>query len=114
MKTNVYKDYPVFSMGGNVTRRLLACCQGENGYTLNYLTAKAGDSAPLHSHPHLQVVYMLEGEGIFHVGDETMTITAGDVVEIDSNVPHTFDSFSKDSRWLEFFTPVREDFLPGK
>lgn len=114
MKINVCKDLPEISMGGNVTRKLLAYQEGENGYTVNYLKAKAGDTAPLHSHPHLQVVYMMEGEGVFHVGEETMTLTPGDVVQIDSNVPHTFDSFSKDSIWLEFFTPVREDFLPGK
>lgn len=113
MKTNLFKDYPTFHMGPTVTRRLVACEQGENGYTINYMSAKAGNGAPLHSHPHLQVVYVLSGEGVFHVGDETMTIRTGDVVQIDSNVPHTFDSFATDMVWLEFFTPVREDFLPG-
>lgn len=114
MKKNMFHDLPEISMGGQVTRKLLAYQQGENGYTVNCLKAKAGEGAPLHSHPHLQVVYMLEGEGVFHVGDETTTMKAGDVVQVDSNVPHTFDSFTKDSIWLEFFTPEREDFMPGK
>ena len=27
-------------------------------------------------------------------------------------VTHTFTSIEEDAEWLEFFTPVREDFLP--
>jgi quercetin dioxygenase-like cupin family protein len=55
---------------------------------------------------------MLSGKGDFRCGDEVSTITAGDLIQIDSNVPHTFDAVYEDAQWLEFFTPNREDYKP--
>ena len=113
MKYNLFKDQPAASMAPTVTRRLLAYQAGENGYTINLMKAAAGTKAPAHSHPHLQVVYMLSGRGVFRCGDELQEITAGDTIQIDSGVPHTFDSISEDSTWLEFFTPERQDYAPA-
>ena len=50
--------------------------------------------------------------GVFLCGEEEQMLQAGDTVQIDANVPHTFTSIEEDAEWLEFFTPVREDFLP--
>ncbi|MCQ2437546.1 MAG: cupin domain-containing protein [Clostridia bacterium] len=112
MKINACIDFPAVAMGPTVSRKLLAYEQGENGYTINLMSAKAGAGAPPHAHPHLQAVYIISGEGTFRVGDETKVIKAGDMVQIDGNVPHTFDDFAQDTTWLEFFTPVREDYIP--
>jgi quercetin dioxygenase-like cupin family protein len=112
MNLNPYAALAEVNMTPVVTRKLLAYQEGENGYTINLLKAKAGAVAPLHSHPHLQVVYVLSGKGDFRVGDEVQTITAGDVIQIDANVPHTFDSVAEDTEWMEFFTPNREDYKP--
>lgn len=112
MKLNLFKELPLYPMGPAVKRELIAYQEGENGYTVNRLIAPAGAGAPLHSHPHLQFNYMISGCGEFQVGDETVTLKAGDTLQIDSNVPHTFNSFSEPTEWLEFFTPVREDFKP--
>ena len=95
-----------------VTRKLLAYQPGENGYTVNLMSARAGAGAPAHSHPHLQVVYVLSGKGDFFCDGEEKTLGAGDVVQIDANLPHTFNSFAEDTVWLEFFTPERLDFKP--
>lgn len=112
MKYNLFHSLPESAMTPTVSRKLLAYQEGENGYTVNLMKAAAGSSAPAHSHPHLQVVYILSGKGDFLCGEEIQTVTAGDTIQIDSNVPHTFDSFAEDTVWLEFFTPVREDFRP--
>lgn len=112
MKYNPFKTQPTVHMTPTVTRNLLAYQAGENGYTLNLMKAAAGTKAPLHSHPHLQVVYVLSGRGVFRCGDDLQELTAGDTVQIDSGVPHTFDSISEDATWLEFFTPEREDYAP--
>jgi quercetin dioxygenase-like cupin family protein len=112
MKLNPYAARPAVNMTPEVARKLLAYQEGENGYTINLMQAKAGAAAPPHSHPHLQVVYMLSGKGDFRCGDEVSTITAGDLIQIDSNVPHTFDAVYEDAQWLEFFTPNREDYKP--
>ena len=65
-----------------------------------------------HSHPHTQVDYLLEGEIDMQVGDEVRRMHAGDIVQVPGNVPHAFCRVYRDTRWLEFFTPAREDILP--
>ena len=40
MKLNPCKNVPAAQMGPAVTRQLLAYCEGENGYTVNYMTGK--------------------------------------------------------------------------
>lgn len=46
------------------------------------------------------------------VGDEVRRMHAGDIVQVPGNVPHAFCRVYQDTRWLEFFTPAREDILP--
>lgn len=112
MMFNPYKDLDEYKMGPMVTRNLLAFDDDEKGYTLNKLSAKKGAEGPMHSHPHKQVVYVLEGSGLFSADGNDFDIKAGDVVEIGSNEPHTFLMFYEDTQWLEFFTPQRDDFRP--
>lgn len=112
MKYNPFQHLPAVHMTPTVTRKLLAYEDSEGGYTINYMQAAAGTQAPPHSHPHRQVVYMLSGKGVFRCGEELQALTSGDVIQIDPDVPHTFDSISEDAAWLEFFTPQREDYRP--
>ena len=95
--------------GPGVTRRVLAYNKGlmcvEN-------TFEKGAVGALHSHPHTQVDYLLEGEIDMQVGDEVRRMHAGDIVQVPGNVPHAFCRVYRDTRWLEFFTPAREDILP--
>jgi len=112
MKKNAYSALEPIAMGPTVTRKLLAYEAGEKGYTVNFMTAKAGTSAPLHSHPHVQIVYMLTGSMDFQCGEEVEKLVPGDVVEIPGDVPHTSNQVHEDSTWLEFFVPEREDFKP--
>ena len=112
MKLNPYQHLPEYPMAPTAHRRLLAYQAGENGYTLNFMFAAKGTKAPPHSHPHLQVVYVLSGSGIFRCGEETAPMKAGDVLQIDGGVPHTWEEVFEDIESLEFFTPEREDFAP--
>lgn len=112
MKLNPLSAYPPIQMSPNCSMERL--CYDDTGktYTLNRLTGKAGPGAPLHSHPHRQIDYIVSGKGEFQVGDEKITVTAGDTIQIEPDVPHTFTRFDEDTVFLEFFTPVREDFIP--
>ena len=91
---------------------------GGSGYLGAELVQQAGSlgtyrvSATYHSHPHTQVDYLLEGEIDMQVGDEVRRMHAGDIVQVPGNVPHAFCRVYRDTRWLEFFTPAREDILP--
>ena len=112
MKLNAFAKLPEVFMTPIISRKLLAFQEGENSYTLNLMQAKAGATAPAHNHPHRQIVYVLSGRGDFQCGEEIREMKAGDVLEIDPHVPHTFASFAEDTQWLEFFVPFREDYRP--
>jgi len=69
-------------------------------------------TSPLHSHPHEQLCYMLEGTGIFWMEDEEFEVRPGDVIHIPSNVPHGMVvTGDKPVLNIDIFTPIREDFL---
>jgi quercetin dioxygenase-like cupin family protein len=63
---------------------------------------------PLHSHPHEQVSYMVEGEVYLLVeNEEKVLLKPGDHFAIPSNVPPFV-------RIIDCFTPLREDFKDSK
>lgn len=67
-------------------------------------------SAP-HAHPHEQCTYVLEGEFVFHVGEESRTVKAGDSIYMPPELLHNCELRSEKGRLLDIFTPIREDFL---
>ncbi|MCD8036496.1 MAG: cupin domain-containing protein [Clostridiales bacterium] len=112
MKINQLKDVaPIQLSPNNVMEKL---CYDDTGdtYTLNRIVSTKGPGGPLHSHPHRQVDYVVKGQGTFQIGDEKMVIKTGDTVQIEPNEPHTFTWFDEDTVFLEFFTPIREDYKP--
>ena len=109
MRKNIFKALDLVPMGA-LTRELLSYEAGENGYTVIRLVGKKGPGATLHTHPHLQFVYILKGKLALQVGEEKAWLEPGDTVQIESGVPHGVVEFAEDSEWLEFFTPEREDF----
>ena len=52
MQYNIFQNLPAQAMTPEVSRKLLAYQEGEGGYTVNLMQAKAGAQAPAHSHPH--------------------------------------------------------------
>ncbi len=109
MQLNPYQDLPWEQLMPTARRKLLC---SDKDYMFVLMECKAGTAQPLHSHPHTQVDYLLEGEIDMQVGDEVRRMHAGDIVQVPGNVPHAFCRVYRDTRWLEFFTPAREDILP--
>jgi quercetin dioxygenase-like cupin family protein len=72
-----------------------------------------GAAAPLHSHPHEQVSYIVSGRFEFTVGEETREVGEGDSVYIASGVSHGVKALAH-AVIVDVFTPQREDLLPGK
>src|SRR5215468_7666898 len=60
---------------------------GEN-ITLAFLNMKKGCVVPLHHHDSEQFSYCISGSMRFKIGGEELTLKAGEIVEIPSNVPH--------------------------
>lgn len=65
----------------------------------------------MHSHPHEQMGYLIEGELEFTIGDEKRTVKPGDVWRIPGGIEHGCRTGDKASRAIDIFHPVREDYL---
>ena len=55
---------------------------------------------------------MIKGTMDFRIGDEKRTMKPGDVAVIPGGVEHE-GHFTEDTEVIDFFAPVREDFLTG-
>jgi quercetin dioxygenase-like cupin family protein len=54
------------------------------------VNAKPGQGPPLHTHPYVEVIFMLEGCATVIVGNEQREAKAGDIAVIPANTPHRF------------------------
>lgn len=58
--------------------------------TFIVVEAPAGTGPKLHSHPYKEVFIILEGEGIFTIGEKTIVATAKSILIVPENIPHKF------------------------
>lgn len=77
--------------------------------TFGCVTLEAGVIAPLHSHPHEQWTYVLEGEMEFTLEGETQLLLPGMGALIPSNAVHGAKAVTA-CKVIDVFTPVREDY----
>ena len=56
----------------------------------SWWTARPVAGAVLHTHPYEEVFVTLEGEATFTVGEETIEVSAGQIVVAPAGVPHKF------------------------
>jgi quercetin dioxygenase-like cupin family protein len=73
-----------------------------------------GAIVPTHAHENEQITYLLEGVLRLWVGEEEEEITlhAGEVLHIPSNVPHRAEAL-EDCLDVDVFSPPRQDWLDG-
>ena len=77
--------------------------------TLAYWNIEAGSTLPNHSHPHEQVVNIIEGELELNASGEVRIMTPGQVAVLPGNVPHSGKAIT-DCKVIDVFYPVREDY----
>mgnify|MGYP000088426065 CR=1 FL=1 len=75
---------------------------------LTELTADR-DPTEQHAHPWEQLCFVLDGQGEFEVGGETVEVEAGDLFLVPPGVPHAAKA-PKDELSILFFGPLREDY----
>ncbi len=64
-----------------------------------------------HSHPFEQVVYIVQGRVIFHVGDESIEAGPGSLIRIPPDVVHYGEPVGDEPAMnLDIFSPIREDY----
>jgi quercetin dioxygenase-like cupin family protein len=78
--------------------------------TLAYWRVEAGAEIPEHSHPHEQIVNLIEGQFELVVDGEARQIEQGSIALIPGGVSHSGRAIS-DCRIIDVFYPVREDYL---
>ena len=91
-----------------IGRRVISGKQG----TMVYWRMKAGAHVAAHKHPHEQFVWVIKGAIGLRIGTEERTIKPGDIAVIPGGVEHEA-FFPEDTEVIDFFAPVREDFLSG-
>lgn len=94
-------------LGEGVSRKILA--YSENMMAVE-ITFKTGAVGKLHSHPHEQCSYILEGVFEFQVGNEKRVVKAGDMTYKQPNIEHGVVCLEA-GKLLDVFTPMRKDFV---
>lgn len=77
--------------------------------TFGLVEIKAGSNLPMHSHPHEQITYILEGQLDMTIDRKECKLTAGMYYVIPSNVLHGAVAVT-DCKVIDVFNPVREDY----
>jgi quercetin dioxygenase-like cupin family protein len=106
-----WDQIPAESLKGTITRRVIS---GEKSM-IAHVYLKKGDDVPRHSHENEQLTYILEGTLRLWFGnndEREVTLKAGEVVVIPSNVPHRALAL-EDTLDVDIFCPPRQDWLTG-
>lgn len=90
-----------------VTRRILSYTKD---LMMCEITFKKGAKGNMHSHPHLQITYIVKGSYLFTIDGETKEVKAGDSLYMPANSVHGTVAL-EDSVLVDVFSPMREDFL---
>ncbi|EQD30183.1 Cupin 2, conserved barrel domain protein [mine drainage metagenome] len=91
-----------------VQRRILA--HGPSAMLVLYRIAP-GNAFPKHTHPHAQYGTVLEGGGLFTIGDASWKMVRGDAYYVPPDVPHELHADPDHATVvLDVFAPEREEF----
>ena len=101
------KDAEGENASPGVIRKVLAYCDALMCVENKFETGAAG---ALHSHPHTQITYVAEGRFRFTIGDEVREVSRGDTLCKQNGISHGCVCLEKGTL-VDFFTPMREDFL---
>ncbi len=91
--------------------RMKTLCYGTRTLMTEFVL-KQGSILPLHSHPHEQTGYLVQGHIRLRIGTQEHDVTAGDSWCIPGGQEHGAATV-EDSIAVEVFAPVREDYLPA-
>ena len=105
-----FKDIEGEAAAPGVVRKVLAYCD-ELMCVVNEF--EEGAIGSIHSHPHTQITYVAEGRFRFTIGDEEKEVGRGDSLCKQNEVKHGCVCLEK-GVLLDFFTPMRKDFIGVK
>jgi quercetin dioxygenase-like cupin family protein len=106
-----WNEMPAEPLKGGMSRKLITA----DRMMIAHVYFKKGDDVPQHSHENEQLTYILEGALHFWFGpngSREITVRAGEVVVIPSNVLHRALAL-EDTLDVDVFCPPRQDWLAG-
>lgn len=102
------KNVPAKDLGGGVERKVLSYSKNLMACELRF---EKGAVGALHSHPHEQIGYIISGRLVYQeAGCEDKILETGDTYYVAPNVVHGVQIL-EDTKLLDIFTPMREDFV---
>jgi quercetin dioxygenase-like cupin family protein len=106
-----WSDLPEERVTDAISRKLITGDQ----MMIAHVYLKKDALVPQHSHHNEQITYILSGALHFWIGadrSEEVTVRAGEVLHIPSNVPHEARAL-EDTLDVDVFNPPRQDWLDG-
>ncbi len=101
-----WETVPTEILSGTISRKVIT---GDKAMVAQVFIAKDG-IVPLHQHESEQITYILKGALRFRLEGREVTVHAGEVLHIPSNVPHEAVAL-EDTLDLDIFSPIRHDWL---
>jgi quercetin dioxygenase-like cupin family protein len=74
------------------------------------ITFEKGSRGNTHSHPHVQITYVIKGSFAFTIDGETKVVNAGDSLLMPSGSVHGCECLEA-GMLCDVFSPMRKDFL---
>ena len=100
-------DITLTNLGGGVARKVLAYDEDLMSVEVHF---EKGAVGAMHTHPHTQISYVLEGKFEATIDGEVRIISKGDTYITEPDVPHGVKCLEAGAL-LDVFTPMRADFL---
>lgn len=106
-----WDDIDAETLKGTITRRMIT----GTSMMIAEVRLRKGDLVPQHAHHNEQITFITQGALHFKLGefgDREVTVRAGEVLVIPSNLPHSAEAL-EDTIDIDIFSPPREDWLNG-
>ena len=103
----IYSDIDSERPVEGAQRKILA--YSDDMMCVEYHMEVGATTAP-HSHPHTQIIYIVDGAFEFVIDGEKKILKKGDSALVKGNLAHSIVCVEKGTT-LDFFAPMREDFV---
>lgn len=103
-----WNEIPEEQMSAAISRQVV---HGET-MTVARIRLRKGAVVPLHQHKNEQISMVESGVMRFVISGEERILRSGETLTIPPNAPHLVEAL-EDSRALDVFSPVREDWIRG-
>ena len=101
------KEIKLTNVADGVSRKILAADGSLMAVEVNFDKASVG---ALHTHPHEQISYVVEGVFEYTIEDEMKVLSKGDSCYVAPNLSHGVVAL-ENGKIFDVFAPQREDFL---